>query len=353
LTLVFDRARIGEPLASKGGRVMKDGAFVAATAAVALLAFVSPAGATHVGCGDTITQDTTLDSDIVCSNPSDVGLIVTASNVTVRLAGHTIRGSAGEFSTGIRVESLTAVPLVGVDINVGAIDGFDIGVTLDGDDSSVRKLTVATQPEGIRFTGDRNYAYRNVVQVAEGGAQAGIFMQGTDAYAWGNTVRGNAVAGIFTDGDRPRVVLNTIESCDTTSGSSIGINTHGYQTHAVVSINTIRPCPDAIGIQVTSEVDTGPDPHVIDGRFRRNVVTGNAVGLWVEDESAVVGFNTANENVDTGIQAAFPARLGFNTANDNGSYGIVAADGSIATYPNTASGNGVEDCVGIPCSSGP
>jgi hypothetical protein len=334
---------------------MKHASFVASTAAVVLLAFVSPVGATHVQCGDIITQDTTLDSDIVCPDTADVGLIVNTDNVTVRLAGHTISGSAGaKVSTGIRVQSPQfAVPLVGVDINLGTIQGFTHGVTLDGDDSSVRVLTIAAQQEGIRFTGDRNYAYRNVVQVAEGGTGAGILMEGTDAYAWGNTVRGNAVTGIATNGDRPRVVWNTIESCDTTFGTSWGIDAHGYETHAVVSINTVRPCPDAFGIYVASDVDTGPDPHVIDGRFRRNVVTGNAVGLWVEDESAVVGYNTANENVDTGIQAVFPARIGFNTANDNGSYGIFAAEGSVATYPNTASGNGVEDCVGIPCSSGP
>ena len=49
-----------------------------------------PALASHVSCGDTITADTTLDSDLVdCPNN---GIVIGANNVTLDLNGHTIDG---------------------------------------------------------------------------------------------------------------------------------------------------------------------------------------------------------------------------------------------------------------------
>ena len=46
--------------------------------------------ASHVGCGDTITTDTTLDSDLV--NCPNNGIIIGADNITLDLNGHTIDG---------------------------------------------------------------------------------------------------------------------------------------------------------------------------------------------------------------------------------------------------------------------
>jgi large repetitive protein len=46
--------------------------------------------ASHVSCGDTITTDTTLDSDLV--NCPNNGIVIGASNITLDLNGHTIDG---------------------------------------------------------------------------------------------------------------------------------------------------------------------------------------------------------------------------------------------------------------------
>src|SRR4051812_32546059 len=56
-------------------------------AASAALVFTgdSQALAGTVHCGDTITQDTTLEADLVC--PGD-GLVIGSGNVTLNLAGH-------------------------------------------------------------------------------------------------------------------------------------------------------------------------------------------------------------------------------------------------------------------------
>ena len=56
------------------------------------LASAHPAAANHVQCGDVITQDTTLDQDLVCPTSGDgpASLRVDADDVTLDLAGHTI-----------------------------------------------------------------------------------------------------------------------------------------------------------------------------------------------------------------------------------------------------------------------
>jgi hypothetical protein len=74
---------------------------LAALAAATFLALsASQALANHVQCGDVITQDTTLDSDLI-DCPGD-GLVIGADNVTLDLNGHTIDGSAADDSAGVR-----------------------------------------------------------------------------------------------------------------------------------------------------------------------------------------------------------------------------------------------------------
>jgi hypothetical protein len=46
--------------------------------------------ASHVSCGDTVTADTTLDSDLV--NCPNNGIVIGADNITLDLNGHTIDG---------------------------------------------------------------------------------------------------------------------------------------------------------------------------------------------------------------------------------------------------------------------
>ena len=60
------------------------------------LAFsAGPASASHVRCGDTITANTTLDSDLV-DCPSN-GILIGADGITLDLNGHTIAGDDEPF----------------------------------------------------------------------------------------------------------------------------------------------------------------------------------------------------------------------------------------------------------------
>jgi dipeptidyl aminopeptidase/acylaminoacyl peptidase len=62
-----------------------------ATATALLTRSAGQAVANHVQCGDVITQDTTLDSDLI-DCPGD-GLVIGADNITLDLNGHTIDGT--------------------------------------------------------------------------------------------------------------------------------------------------------------------------------------------------------------------------------------------------------------------
>lgn len=116
--------------------------------ASSLLSFTSPAQASHIGCGDVISQDTTLDSDIgPCPG---VGLIVGASNITVDLGGHTVAGdpvarARGEIRPGDDTRDHPGLVLrgvTGVTVTNGTVTGFDAGVAvMGGGGNTIRDVT--------------------------------------------------------------------------------------------------------------------------------------------------------------------------------------------------------------------
>jgi len=63
--------------------------------------------ASHVGCGDTITTDTTLDSDLV--NCPNNGIVIGANNITLDLNGHTIDGDGAPVDPAPRASPATSV----------------------------------------------------------------------------------------------------------------------------------------------------------------------------------------------------------------------------------------------------
>jgi hypothetical protein len=88
------------------------------------------ARASHVGCGDTITTDTTLDSDLIdCANN---GIVIGADDITLDLNGHVIDGDgttaagcdlAVEFcNTGVAIEGHD-----GVAVMHGSVREFSVG----------------------------------------------------------------------------------------------------------------------------------------------------------------------------------------------------------------------------------
>jgi hypothetical protein len=104
--------------------------FALAGAGLLTLGRGSQALASHVGCGDTITTDTTLDSDLVdCPNN---GIVIGADGVTLDLNGHLIDGDGTPFA-GCPQNVICDGGVVndghdGVTVRDGSVREFGVGV---------------------------------------------------------------------------------------------------------------------------------------------------------------------------------------------------------------------------------
>jgi hypothetical protein len=305
-------------------------------AAVALgCLWLLPAGASagHVACGDTITGQTVLDSDIVCTDQEPVGLVIGGNDFTLWLEGHTIQGADAADSDGIADDGTERS---GVTIRGGTITGFDDGVDLDVSNSDVRGLTVDAASVGITTRGDGNYIFNNSVDMSLTSGFVGIEAFGDDNEVWGNVVTGTARTspddGIGVHGNNPKVIANHVDGC-----GFDGLIVSSY-TSGLVARNSVTNC------------DIGFAPSGTGLKLQSNVASGNCIGIFVDDPAALVRWNTANDNCTEGIvigQAG--ASLLKNVANDNIDIGIDAVEGTIDLGGNTATGNGATDCLGVVC----
>lgn len=110
----------------------------------------TPALASHVGCGDTITADTTLDADLV-NCPSN-GIVVGAGGITLDLNGHTVSGDAAPFEECPKREFCDIGLLNdghdGVTVKNGSVNGFGIGVFIGKADKN-RVLRIASSRNAL------------------------------------------------------------------------------------------------------------------------------------------------------------------------------------------------------------
>jgi parallel beta-helix repeat protein len=253
--------------------------FLMVLTVAALLASSGQALASHVGCGDVITHDTTLDSDLI-DCPGE-GIVIGADGVTLDLDGHTIDGVGGGFpedfcSVGIASGPQSLCPGLGdqsqtdVTIKDGAIRDFDFGVLASASDRSVvRDLDVSRTVQGI------------------------VLNESRDALIWRNRLSGNHLGISFWSVFQSRITRNVMFD-----NQASGIETDGI---------------------------TG-------SRFDHNVAYGNGDG-GIHLHSAhdnVLTHNRAFGNTGSGIETSDGAhtnRIVANWAWENGN-GVVVFDGA-------------------------
>jgi Right handed beta helix region len=359
---------------------MKHAGFFVVSTVVALFAFAAPGRATHISCGATITEDTTLDSDVVCpSTFTGKAITIAANGVRLQLAGYAIRGvqspdnasfdTAGVATQGFR-DAVDIPAFTNIEILNGTIEGFLNGVQLNGAANQIRRVSITAHLAGIytivppgyestlvsgcqaRVT---NCIARNSVIIVPGmfvpaTENYGLLLQGAGHHAWRNTVRG-AAYGLYITGDNSRVALNRVEDCRVQ-----GILVVRFATYAMVWSNTVVNCigSNTYGIFVNA----GIIPSSSGARVRNNMVTGTETGVAVYDQAAQIAENDSSGNRATGISvrgingdpSSTASRIQQNNADSNGQYGIEAAPGAVDGGGNTASGNGVQDCVNVTCS---
>jgi hypothetical protein len=158
---------------------------------------------------------------------------------------------------------------------------------------------------------------------------------GDDSHVAWNTVTGSAATlddGIVVTGNNPRVIYNFVNGC-----AFDGLIVSGY-SDGIAALNDVRNC------------NIGITPSGSGLRLQSSVVSGNSIGILVDDPAAIVRWNDANGNTATGIMVLHEGTtLRKNVANDNGEIGIDAPDATIDEGGNTATGNPVANCLGVIC----
>ena len=339
---------------------------ILAVCVLATVLVLSPAtaSATHVQCGDVITQDTTLDSDLV-DCPGD-GLVIGASRVTLDLAGHMIDGTHASGSAGVNNraghDGITvtdgAVRDFGVSVDLrtqqgGAVNHLDTGNISLIDSSDIRiERNVAGSGIGVQDDSDRVLIARNEVDgtvILAGIPPHPLFGGGfpDDAIIDRNTVRPNMA---LFQAPNATVTRNRVLASPS-DPIAAGIFIRGSQGSTLVDRNEVSGAPIGISLFLTR------------GTVTRNLLVENATdGIWAATNAFVlIERNRSERNGDDGIDVDVipsvpplfgtePPTISRNFASFNGDLGVEAVPEVIDGGRNKARGNGnPAQCLDVRC----
>jgi parallel beta-helix repeat protein len=288
------------------------------------------AQASHVACGDFVTADVTLDSDLI-DCPGN-GLLIRASGVTVDLGGHTIDGTG----SGLGVVTLPRV--AHATIRNGTVRQFHDAIVVDGRGHVIRDCTVAQSHDGILLSAVFDGLVENVS-------------------AWGNDGSG------INAPEATRVAMVRNHLFDNAAGVGGVSPTDSLIAHNLVERNTFY------GIRFFAAAGTTFERNSVDangdfGIFLEEALTGNRIlrnrvsrtggdGIRLEEQSGsnVLERNSSDRNTDDGFDIAGPgATLVRNSAARNGDLGFDAPLGVALAERNKTRHNGnPAECAGISC----
>jgi parallel beta-helix repeat protein len=362
----------------------------AATGAIALGG--GPSSASHVSCGDTITTDTTLDSDLT-DCPSN-GIVIGADDVTLDLNGHRIAGDGepvkrcrrGEFcDVGVANDGHDGVTLRG-----GSLHGFASGVVI----AQARRNRV------LNVSSSRNQFFgfviaessRSVVRDSSGNDNPEPDGDGIGIYASrrvrivGNSFRRNALGmhvkdstdiliarnrfarnphmGILMEANRNQVRGNRCSrngECIVVAPGNRNVvaGNRSFRDNGGIAIEKGRGNLVARNVVVHARwegIRLGINEPPIGGVgnvARGNLVRGGRNGFLVaeNDRHGVLMRNTAIGAADDGFDVkSSSAKLKANRAIRNADLGIAAVPGVLDTGGNIARHNGdPRQCTHIRC----
>jgi hypothetical protein len=341
---------------------------VVLAAALCLSLLTEGAIANHVACGDVITQDTTLDSDLL-SCPSD-GVVIGAPHVTIDLAGHVIDGPDPPVSCcddgpdGVN----NRAGHDHVTIRNGTIREFQHGVSIGG-----HRPGISRSPSTGNVVRDLVISSNRGIAASEAGdvlLERNSLVTRTFAIAFLNvslgTIRRNVTDSIPPLGHGAALIVQSA------AGGSAHDNlverntvTHGdidvFGNANVVVANEVSLGLDAgigvlgTGTVVAKNLVRGNTAGIVvfgDHRIEKNELVGNGSdGIRVETGQSELVHNVARGNGDDGIEVESPGtRVAKNTADGNGDLGIFAVPGVIDGGGNKAAGNGDPlQCLNVFC----
>jgi hypothetical protein len=240
------------------------------------------AAASHVQCGDVIVQDTTLDSDVVCTQIESNGVVIGADNLTLDLRGHSILGpgaSEEDASNGI----ISNAPRTGLVVKNGSVVGFSQGIDLrftpgSAASNSLFRDLLLRGSVALEVEGDGNRFERNDVN----GGFGTMRIEGDNAVVQHNIAAGGDPDVVSVHGDNPTITHNTIV-CG--SYGATGLEISGG-SGGLVAKNSSTDCNEygffvfSPGVVVKHNFGSGGSvgiyagEGVIDGGHNRGIATG-------------------------------------------------------------------------------
>jgi parallel beta-helix repeat protein len=358
------------------------------------------ADANHVSCGDTITADTTLDSDLV--NCPNHGIVIGADGITLDLNGHLVDGDGTPAADCDNQKEPCDAGLLndgrdGVTVRGGSVREFAVGVlfgTTTGRARQNRVLGISAKRNQFLGLGIFSQV-RALVRNSSGNRSLdhdGSGLALADSHhvrIVHNSFRHNPHNGINTGEASRNLIRGNIFSRNADEGILVeggprfrirgnrfyrngGGITLGPSSRTVVADNRIVGGSDGIRVEKGHDnlvaanlvirtrhvgITLGIHNPFIGGA--RNLVRGNVVrrsrgdGIVVvrKDRHSVLIRNVVRRSGDDGFDINSPTTtLTANRARRDGDLGIEAVFGAIDGGGNLASGNGdPRQCMNITC----
>ena len=253
----------------------------------------TPLLAGHVSCGDVITTDTTLDSDLFCTGD---GIIIDGNGVTLDLGGYILQGDGDIQDAGVKNIGAS----MDNRIHNGIISGFGAGVVLHGELGLVENLVIVDAygtgntgvgSGGILVFGQRNTVQQNVISSVSNGIHV-LEQFAEDNIIADNIIHQSCEIGISvssSQGDQPSGTV--ISGNDISGCNQAGIALHPRGTAASDVRDNIVTDIAGAGISVGSNGN-----RVLD-----NTVSRAAVGIMVFGQDNNIRGNLSEENFNQGI----------------------------------------------------
>jgi parallel beta-helix repeat protein len=241
-----------------------------------------------------------LAADLTCTDPGNA-ILITASDVHLTLAGHTLTGPNNGTGVGIKVQGTAASPLTDIHVNGGTVQRFGIGIfLLYVTDSHVNgmfsqdNVLGALSGDGIKLEhASDNHVNGNTFTRNQG---FGIRLVDADSNQFNtNVVTANIGkqrdGGFFiTEGSTD----NRITSCDVSGNGEVGVwifdraSVRNLIQGCLINDNDMLPDTAMAGIVVVSSNNT----------LRGNEVSRNRVGISISTGATgnLIQSNTALDN---------------------------------------------------------
>jgi len=174
--------------------------------------------ASHVRCGDTITTDTTLDSDLV--NCPNNGIVIGANNITLDLNGHTVDGDGTPVDPCPEGEACDVGVLnrAGYDrltIVGGTIRQFSVGIVVEGGAAHTRlhQLAVSDTADVSIFVADSTDSVIEKTSMSDPGVVGLVLVDSQHALVARNKVSGSTGYAVVLDRvDDSRIQHNRLDA---------------------------------------------------------------------------------------------------------------------------------------------